>query len=311
MPMDLSLAAAINAIVQDTRGSAVEIAASAADVLLQRAQIGEAGDPDAFRHELLRTGWQLIAAHPFTAPLVNLVNLVLWKMEETDSPRGLREAVALATTEFQRQLRYHEGRIAEAALPLLADGNLVLTHAHSSTVRAALVNAHRAGRRFMVLCAETGPHFEGREMADELAEAGIAVQVLSDTQAVEAVPRVGLALVGAEHLTSAGLVNRAGTAALARKAHAMGVPIYGLCGSEKFLPPAYTLSSQPNQLHGNIWGAGNGPVKVGGVLFDRTPLGDLAGVVTEQGVLVLPAIEAWLAALKLHHDLRAPTTLQF
>jgi hypothetical protein len=34
--------------------------------------------------------------------------------------------------------------------------------------------------------------------------------------------------------------------------------------------------------------------------FDFTPLEALSGIVTEQGILPVAAVEAWLAATKLH-----------
>jgi translation initiation factor eIF-2B subunit delta len=302
--MEQPIAAAIDAIVSDHRTSAAALAALAAEVLLRRSQVGEAASPDAFRTEILRSAWTLIRAHPLNAPLVNLVNLVLWKMEGAETPAGLRRAVSLATTEFQRQLRYHEGRVADAALPLINDGSTVITFAHSTTVRAALIHAHRAGRRFVVLCAETRPLCEGREMAVELAEAGITATLLVDSAALAALPTAQLVLVGAEHLTGEGLVNRVGTSVLALTAQAAGVPIYGLCGSEKFLPPDYLPPPQPSRPSAEIWPEAPQGVTMRNVYFDRTPLADLAGVVTEQGVLVMPAIEAWLASIKLHRALR-------
>lgn len=299
--MESSIAAAIESIANDHRSSAATIASRAAEVLLWRAQAD--GAPETLRRDVLRIGWQLIKAHPFMAPLVNLVNTVLWRMEQVGRAEELPQAVAAATTEFQRQLRYHEGRIAEAALLLIADGSMVLTNSHSTTVRAALVRAHRAGRRFAVLCAETRPLCEGREMAVELAEAGITATLLIDSAAVAAVPTTQLVLVGAEHLSGKGLVNRVGTSVLALTAQAAGVPIYGLCGSEKFMPPAYFAPPQPTRPAQEIWADAPIGVTVRNVYYDRTPLSDLSGVVTEQGVLVLPAIEGWLAAIKLHRSL--------
>jgi len=110
-------------------------------------------------------------------------------------------------------------------------------------------------------------------------------------------------LVGAEHLTGEGLVNRVGTSALALTAHAAGVPIYGLCGSEKFLPPDYRPPPQPSGPGAEIWPEAPLGLAMRNEYYDRTPLRDLAGVVTEQGVLVTPAIEAWLASIKLHRAL--------
>src|SRR5262245_3353258 len=112
-PVDSFFSSAIAEIAADNRSGATEIAERAADILLQRADTGEAASPDAFRQELLTTGWALIKAQPIMAPLVNLVNTVLWKIEESETPYGLREAVEQTTAEFKRQLRHHAMCVAE------------------------------------------------------------------------------------------------------------------------------------------------------------------------------------------------------
>ncbi len=125
--MDSFFSSAIAAIAADNRSGATEIAERAADILLQRADTGEAASPDAFRQELLTTGWALIRAQPMMAPLVNLVNTVLWKVEESETPYGLRQAVAQTTGEFKRQLRHHAVCVAEGALGLIAEGSTIIT----------------------------------------------------------------------------------------------------------------------------------------------------------------------------------------
>ena len=95
------------------------------------------------------------------APLVNLVNAVLWKLEEYENPAELRTAVAQATDEFKRQLRHNALRVAEGALGLIPDGSTIMTLSHSGTVEQALLHARRAGRRFSVICLESRPACEG------------------------------------------------------------------------------------------------------------------------------------------------------
>ena len=91
--MELTFTQAIESITADSHSGAAEIAERAADILLRRATSGEPASPDALRRELLSTGWALILAQTAMAPLVNLVNSVLWKVEAEDTPRGLRQAV--------------------------------------------------------------------------------------------------------------------------------------------------------------------------------------------------------------------------
>jgi len=295
----------IDTIAGDNRSGAVQIAEHAADILLRRAGTGEAASPDAFRQELLATGWALIRAQPTMAPLVNLVNTVLWKLEERESPAELRLAVAQATAEFKRQLRQNTQRVAEGALGLIADGSTVLTFSHSGTVEQALLHARRIGRRFSVICLEARPVCEGRETAATLASAEIPVTVAVDAAAAMMMRRAQLVLVGADLLSNAGLVNKIGTRSLALAAQAEQVPFYTLCGGEKFLPPGYCPPEQQAWPAGEIWADVPDGVVVDNHYFEWTPLEELSGIVTEQGTLPVAAVEGWLAAIKLHPALAA------
>jgi translation initiation factor 2B subunit (eIF-2B alpha/beta/delta family) len=291
---------AIDAIAADDHSGAAQIAERAADILLRRATSGEPASPDAFRRELLETGWALIQAQTAMAALVNLVNSVLWKVEQEDTPRSLRQAVALATEEFKRSLRQHALRVAEGALGLIGEGSTIVTLSNSSTVQHALIHAQRAGRRLEVICAESSPNNEGREQAALLANCGLAVTLVEDQAAVAAVAEANLVLVGADMLTNSGLVNKIGTRVMAQTAHAAGTPFYTLCGSEKFLPPGFQPREATDWPVQGAWP--DAPRAIGGSrhLFDFTPLEMLAGIVTEQGILPVEAVEAWLAATKLH-----------
>ena len=121
------------------------------------------------------------------APLVNLVNSVLWKVEAEDTPRGLRQAVSQATDEFKRMLAQHALRVAEGALGLIGEGSRIVTISNSSTVQHALIHAQRAGRRLEVICAKSRPSLEGREQAALLLNCGLSVTLLDDAAAIEAV----------------------------------------------------------------------------------------------------------------------------
>jgi translation initiation factor eIF-2B subunit delta len=299
---------AIATIATDNRYGAAEIAEQAADLLLRRATAGEPASPDAFRQELTLTGWALIQAQPSMAPLVNLVNSVLWKVEESETPRELRNAVAQATEEFKRQIRQHALQVAEGALALINDGATIVTISYSTTVLNALLHAQRAGRRFNVVCAESRPVFEGRQTAAALAGYSIPVQLMVDAAAMDAAAAAQVVLVGADMLSTRGLVNKIGTHALAAVARSHDIPFHALCGSEKFLPPGFTVLEQLDWPAGEVLPDAREGVAVRNRYFDTTPLELISGIVTEQGTLPVATIEAWLAATKLHPALERPPT---
>jgi translation initiation factor 2B subunit (eIF-2B alpha/beta/delta family) len=100
-------------------------------------------------------------------------------------------------------------------------------------------------------------------------------------------------------LTNRGLVNKIGTHPMANVAHEAGVPFYTLCGSEKFLPPGFRPYRQPDLPIEDTWSEAADDAGAS-LFFDFTPLELLSGIVTEQGILPVAAVEAWLAATKLH-----------
>jgi translation initiation factor eIF-2B subunit delta len=302
--VDRFTAQAVAAIAEDSVSGAVEIAEKSAEVL-QRLARAEQSEPAAtLRQQLLEVGWALISAHPTMAPLVNLVNAVLWKTEAVAEAEAARRAVTDVTSDFKRRLRVHEAAIAETALRLIPEEGLVLTNGRSTTVRAALRHAQRAGRRFKVICAEGRPACEGRTLAAELAAGGLNVTLVIDALAVARAGDVQLVLVGADYLGAQGLVNKVGTYGIALAAGAAAVPIYALCGSEKFLPPGYVPPAQARWPAEQVWDEAPANLAIENLYFDSTPLHALAGIVTEQGVQPNEGIEAWLAATKLHPALK-------
>lgn len=302
--MDSFTRQAITAIAEDNLSGAVEVAEKSAEVLQRLVRTDQSTQKDELVQQVLDIGWTLIRAHPTMAPLVNLINSVLWRLEDAVSAEDARRSVADATSDFKRWLRVHEAAIAETTLRLIPEDGQILTNGRSTTVRSALRHAQRAGRRFRVICAEGRPGCEGRTLAAELAAGGVEVTLVIDALAIAMVAQSHLVLVGADYLDANGLVNKVGTYGIALAAAASDVPMYALCGSEKFLPPGYVPPAQALWPPEQVWDAAPPGVSITNLYYDLTPLSALAGIVTEQGVQPAEGIEAWLAATKLHPILK-------
>lgn len=298
--MDSQITLMVRSLAAEPPFGAARIAEVAADILLRRAEMGEASSPETFREEILQTGLAIIRSQPALAPLVNLVSDVLWYLERTDRPYDQRVAVREATEDFKRQLRQQAIHVAEGSLAFIEDGSIIVTHSLSSTVQYALLHAQRAGRRFHVICSESRPMLEGRQTAKELAESGIGTTVMVDTLTLDSIYQARAVVVGADMLNSHGLVNKVGTRALAMVAQAVHVPFYALCGSAKFLPTAFKPITDASIHTAEVWD--EPPLGVTVTHWDRdlTPLGLISGIVTERGTLPPTMVEGWLAAMHLH-----------
>ncbi len=240
----------IDALRENRVSGAAEIAAQAAAVLRMAAELAPDCLPDAAR--------LLVAAQPAMAPLVNLSRAVLAASDP-----------GAAARDFLLRMRSAGPRVAHHAAGLVRDGSTVLTHSFSSTVFEALWAAHSSGRRFRVLCTESLPMREGAALAASLEREAIAATVIPDDSVESALSQAALVLVGADSVSARGLVNKTGTALIARAVCALQIPVYALCSSDKFLPPDY---DPPQACEG----------------FDLTPLRSLTGIVTEKGITSPP-----------------------
>jgi translation initiation factor eIF-2B subunit delta/methylthioribose-1-phosphate isomerase len=110
---------------------------------------------------------------------------------------------------------------------------VVLTHSASSTVREALL--HTPPDR--VVCTISDPVGEGRGLAEDLRAAGLTVELVDDSDAEHAAGTVNLVLFGADTVFRDGsLVNKLGTAGIAKAAKKAGVPVVVACEIIKLAP---------------------------------------------------------------------------
>jgi translation initiation factor 2B subunit (eIF-2B alpha/beta/delta family) len=168
-------------------------------------------------------------------------------------------------------------RAAKAIAVLLEPdiAGVVLTHSASATVREAL--RHTPPER--VICTVSEPGREGAELAHTLRVGALEVELIEDAEAAAAVSRAGLFLVGADTVFRDGsLVNKVGTAAIARAAKAAGVPVivasetFKLAPFEPVPPTEERFELIPAALVDRIV-TEEGAVEPGDVaaLIDRTP----------------------------------------
>ena len=262
MALPASVQHAIDEIRDNRTSGAAELTSQAADVLTLAAELAPGSQEEVAR--------LLVAAQPAMAPLVNLAR-------STQGPR-----------EFVLRMRAAAPRVAAHAARLICDGSVVMTHSYSSTVLDALRAAHEAGTKFRVICTESRPLCEGAALATSLGREGIPTTLIIDAAIASFLPHAGLVLVGADAISTRGLVNKTGTALLALAASKFGVPMYALASSEKFFPLDYEPPPQALRDPGEILDPPEPNVEAVNYYFDLTPLDSLAGIVTEGGIISRP-----------------------
>lgn len=168
----------------------------------------------------------VLQAHPTAAPIANLRNLIY---DAPDLPLLLKTLDA----EIDR-LGKVPARLAEHGAALIQEGESVLVHSLSSSVRAVLDRA-RDTRSFSVTCTVEEVSGEGRQMAAELAGAGYSIEMLSVNHAATYVAGVDVILVGADAIGPGRVINKEGTGRIARAGLDADVPRYVIAATDKIL----------------------------------------------------------------------------
>jgi translation initiation factor 2B subunit (eIF-2B alpha/beta/delta family) len=207
----------------------------------------------------------LVRGQPAMAPLWRLGSEVLGSDDHVEAAR--RFAVRVVS---------ERDAIAAEAAALLPD--VVVVHSFSGTVIDAVVSA-----RSEAICALSEPGGEGAHSARELGDRGVDARLVSDEDAIGAVPDAGAVLVGADAVGPGGVVNKMGTLRLAEAAREVSTPCYSLAGASKLLG-ADVPAPRP---------------------FERTPLDLFTSVITEEGPLS-PTAAARRALEHTLHPLLVP-----
>jgi translation initiation factor 2B subunit (eIF-2B alpha/beta/delta family) len=290
-------------IRHDNRAGATALLGRAADVLALAAGALPLLGP-GWRQELTAASRELAAVRPALGAIYRLAGLALGAAERAETPAEARAGLTRTAGRFVGRVARQAPAIADRAAGLLPPEATVVTISASSLVERALLAAARAGRPPRVVCLESRPALEGRALAARLAAAGVSVRLLSDAAGPAMAGRADLVLLGGDTLAPAGLIHKVGTLGLVLAAGQRGVPVYALCGSEKWLPAPLRGALDDGGPAVEIWPDPAPGVTVGNPYFDQTPLALLAGLVGPTR-LYGPAEAARLARrVRLHPALR-------
>ena len=275
----------------EIRGAAT-IAAAAADALAAQAEASTAKEPEVFRQEIRRAARRLHETRPTAVSLPNALRYVLRRMngdrgEDVDT---LRRNVVGAAREFDDRLDRAQGELGKVGANRLRDGDVVMTHCHSTDVLSCVEAAVDQGKQLEAYVKETRPRNQGHITASRLRELGVPVTLIVDSAAHRYLPEADHVLVGADSIAADGsVINKIGTSGLAVSARELGTPI---------VVAAQTIKLHPQTLTGHIveiemrderevvdesTRSEIGDVEVVNPAFDVTPPRYVDAIVTESG----------------------------
>jgi translation initiation factor 2B subunit (eIF-2B alpha/beta/delta family) len=275
----------IDTIRADNTSGAAELARMAAIAVLEWTDQTALMPLHAWKTELSALASGLYTAQPAMAPLFHLVNEILLALESTavrDVPQLRVRGVVQA---FLEHLTRANERLAMAMLGLLPPGACILTFSYSSSLLAVLLETHARHRLSAVFCTESRPMLEGQRLARELARAGITVELGVDAALATFTERADMALVGADSVTSGGVINKLGTTSLALACRHAGIPCYVVAGHHKWFPAgAAAPAFRQLKPEAEIWPNPPTGVTIWNAYFECTPMTLFSGIVGEDGL---------------------------
>ncbi|MEM3091621.1 MAG: hypothetical protein QXX55_00045 [Candidatus Pacearchaeota archaeon] len=183
-----------------------------------------------------------------------------------------------------------QDKINRYSLNIIKNGDIIITHCHSTNVLKALIYAHKKGKKFLVYNTETRPIYQGRKTALELKRAGIKVTMFIDS-AIEVMLKnkdnkgdfhTKKIFIGADALLKNGIINKIGSGMIAKIASLHKIPFYIIADSWKFTKKNIPIESR----HINeIWDKAPKNIKIKNPAFEFVSKKYISGIVTEFGFM--------------------------
>ncbi|ELY51468.1 ribose 1,5-bisphosphate isomerase [Natronorubrum bangense] len=224
-----------------TRGAAT-IADAAAKALATQAERAETTQPAAFERQLRAAAETLYETRPTAVSLPNALRYVLRGMDG-ETVTELRATTIARAEEFRAELAQAQQRLGEVGSNRLRDGDVVMTHCHSTDALSCLEAALEDGKEIEAIVKETRPRKQGHITAQQLREWGVPVTLIVDNAARRYLDEADHVLVGADSIAADGsVINKIGTSGLAVNARERGVPV---------MVAAQTLKLHPDTMTGH------------------------------------------------------------
>lgn len=297
----------ISELVQPVRD---DLLSGAAEVALRAITIFQTvmqdeTDPAELKKVLTNTSEALIDAQPAMAPVFHLCNSVLLGIRSANTVDEIKNCCDESLTNFEKQLCDSAEVIADKVFELIPPGEVVFAYSFSSTVVSCLLNARAKGRFFRVACTEARPALEGNKLASRLAKGGIEVMHTFDNAMGLLLPTCAVAFMGADCVGRPGVVNKVGSWLLAIACKELGIPLYAVAGTEKFVTDERLFEFERHERPAEeVWSDFPKGVRVLNRHFELIPFSHISGVVTEQGILKGEDVDSYVSKLEVHESLR-------
>ncbi len=270
------------------------IARAVAEGMKMQVEASKAINIDDFTKELKKAAKILANARPTAVSAPNAVRFLFKRLNTaTKEGKELDELRNLAVQSCEEFIAFSEKatqKIGEIGANRLREGDMIMTHCHSSNVFSVLKTAHDQGKHFDVYCTETRPRLQGLIMARQLREAGISTTLIVDCAARHFMEDFDHTIFGADAIAANGaVVNKIGTSEIALVAHEARVRTMVAAETYKFHPG--TMAGElveieersPTEVVADLKEYRG--ITIRNPAFDITPSEYIDVIVTEMGVI--------------------------
>jgi len=272
-------------IQQDQQRGAAQLARMGIEALLAWVQASQQLEDRQFLAGVEGALTHLIRLRPTMAPIANWAkaferrfNQVLKTATQVEQPalalQICRDILAEQASMLEKQI--------EAARPLLAPFDCLMTLSFSSTVEALLLEAAPTAR---LIISESRPLYEGRRLAQTFQKLGRSVTLITEAQIPTFIRRTDAVLLGADTIgADLAVINKVGTYLLCLLAKQANVPLFIAADTYKFRPDARGEEIDCEAQDGaQIWP--EHPELCVNIVFEPTPASLIDRFITEKGAL--------------------------
>jgi len=271
-----------------------KIARAGAKALAIAAELYRGDDLAGFLKYIEDVADYVRSARPTAVSLPNAISYVITRLRRAKplSVSEARELVVKAARTFISYSLRAVKVIGELGAKRIENGDVIMTHCHSTAAVSVIATAHRMGKVNTVYVKETRPRMQGLITAKALADEGLDVILIPDSSARYFMKKVNKVVVGADTVAANGaVVNKIGTSLVALAAKEARVRVYVAAETYKFSPMTVVGElvpievREPAEIVSEEWLRKNPGVEVFNPVFDVTPPEYIDAIITEKGVI--------------------------
>ena len=248
------------------------------------AEKSKAKNLKEFQKELKDTAELLLSARPTEPEARNACNIILRRLDKAKNLDEARELIINECKEFELNRKKVLNLISKNGGTVIKPQSTVFTHCHSHTVEEIFIKNKNKIKK--VIATETRPLYQGHLTVKALTSNGLQCKLIVDSAASTFMEGADAIFVGSDAITTKEVINKIGTRTMSFLAKEFNKPFYVCSSSLKFDPRTVfgyeeVIEQRPVK---EVWNIKLNKLEIENPAFDRTPLKNVKGIITELGV---------------------------